>query len=264
MSEITFTFPNSVHGWVNYLLNYKTSIRVLEEAIGHDKFIDIINKNLLLKNIVIRMTLRNKQECMEVLTELIESGADINILDGYGKTLLHTCCKLASNVDVHDAEYIYKCNMYYDLIEFVINNRAIVNAKGSVSSPPIFECLDDTELNARIVKLLIDNRADLEIKGQDNFTALQYYCSRGNWQHHPYPVLKVLIESGAKTEGAKNKLKHWQTIEAFTQFETEKEHANPTAKKSKSTTRGSRREVPYGGVGRRKRKSKTQKRKDRC
>lgn len=275
---------DSIVKHVNYLLKQEESgklpnVDTVLTFVGSyrsnsgENYIEYVNNRNILQYILQRMIdeiktmqMATKKRCIYVLKKLINGGANINQINRYGDTVLYTCCTLASEVnDIVGHHAAEAADMYYDLIQFVLQKDVNVNAKGSLenSSPPIFQILEDSVYNARIVKLLIDKGANLEITGAYGLTALQYYCSQSNSQHRPHPVLKVLIKSGAKLKDARSMLHHWEVENAFDEFVGAEKDKPSAGKTGPSKSRKSRREAPYGGVGRRKRTSKTQKRKSR-
>ncbi|MBN1385073.1 MAG: ankyrin repeat domain-containing protein [Elusimicrobia bacterium] len=115
-----------------------------------------------------------KQNDLLKVKELIEAGADVNIRDSDGKSLLHWAA-------------------YWDVVEvaeLLVGKGADVNILDKSNSPPLMSAAIKDSF--RVAKLLIEKGAKLDIKSKNKHTPLMIAA---NW--NSVDVLKLLLENGA-------------------------------------------------------------------
>ena len=110
---------------------------------------------------------------------LASPGADVNMINEYGETLLHVAF-----------EFRYKVNMA--VVKCLIDFGCDVNAKDQPGYTPL-DCAIKSyywHKNIKIVKYLIENAS-----GETNYRALRYVIDE--WWDYPCPkILKCLIANG--------------------------------------------------------------------
>ena len=93
----------------------------------------------------------------QVAKILLENGAKINVLDGYRRTPLHTAVK-------------YK---HVEVAKVLLEFGADVNAIYVQGDAPLHIALKSKQFNLDLIKLLIDNKANLKLKDRSGKSALE-------------------------------------------------------------------------------------------
>ena len=137
---------------------------------------------------------------------LLNNGADVNIQDDDGNTVLIIACKenkteivqllLKNKADVNiqddegDTALIIACeNGYKDIVQLLLENKDTDINKQNIdgNTALIMACY-----NKDIVQLLLENKADLNIQNETGNTALIYTCNNGYKD-----IVKLLLENKA-------------------------------------------------------------------
>jgi len=149
------------------------------------------------------------------LKELLEEGADANVKDNSGATLLHFVAILyVDEIGAYIAELLIKYgadvnakdeNGYAPLhwavalgksriINVLLENGADVNAKDNIGSTPLHRVvvLDEESKRSNIAKVLIEHGADVNARNHQGLTPLHMATTLGE-----VDVTKVLLENGA-------------------------------------------------------------------
>ena len=148
------------------------SYEIIKNIIKNEPSIDAkeINSRPLLHYAV-----RNKDAC-KIINLLVEKGADINLYDDNLKTPL--CNAIFT-----------ECS--YEIIDFLIKKGANVNFIGEELIPPLYYAINMQRYD--IVKLLIDNGADINAKNYKSMSPLTaaLFCNSS------YEIIELLINNGA-------------------------------------------------------------------
>jgi|GEM_PF-2659217 len=107
----------------------------------------------------------------------------IDRIDSFGDTLLLASCK----------------NKKIEYVKHYISLGANLDFVNGCGESPLLEIIDtaenDEDVSIQIIKILIDNGANLEVRGFMDKTPFLKACSRGSLN-----VLKLLVESGCDTK----------------------------------------------------------------
>ena len=109
---------------------------------------------------------------VDVVQELINQGADIDVKDRHGTTLLHDAC----------------ANGHLDVVKFLVENKADINAKKNDGTTPLHEASRYGHLD--IVKVLVENKADINATKNGDWTPLH----DASWKGY-LNVAKFLVEN---------------------------------------------------------------------
>ncbi len=110
----------------------------------------------------------------EIVTALIQAGADVNAKDRYGRTALGIAVERSTTPEI---------------VRVLIQAGADVNAKDGIGWPPLMYAAG-LSLSPEIVKLLIDNGAEVNAKNSSGRTPLMLAKTPG--------IVKLLKAAGAR------------------------------------------------------------------
>lgn len=145
---------------------------------------------------------------------LIESGADVNALDIYGKSALTRAVRnqhsdivelLVQNeadvevkTDTGWTPLIWACfNQDYKTAEILLKNKADINAVAADGSTALINCID-RNTNIKLLKLLLEKNARLN---DDNGCSLSLVLACSKSIHADIKVVELLVEFGANVDG---------------------------------------------------------------
>ena len=111
----------------------------------------------------------------DLVTSLIKRGADINLVDDRGNTLLHRA----------------SCTGDIKLVLALLDLGANVNAENQSESTPIHKCLQKKPLIG-VIKALIERGANLNVRELSGYSHLDYAVKSCSLE-----VVQLLIENGA-------------------------------------------------------------------
>ena len=122
----------------------------------------------------------------DILNFLIdEYNFDINFIDENGKNILH----------LFITQYISKTLNYLidpvDFIKFLIDKKININLLNSQNKTALIRLCNLSDTNEEIIKLLLSNNADVNLKENTGNTALTYAIGNCN-----YNLVKLLVEIG--------------------------------------------------------------------
>ncbi len=110
---------------------------------------------------------------------LLEAGADIDITNDKGVTYLHAA-------SLHNRTHILKL-----LLEWAKSGRGVdINSTNHMKQTPLIYASYIGSVDA--LRVLIDNKAEIDVPNRTNRTALIIAVTRGNWE-----IVQVLVEAGA-------------------------------------------------------------------
>ena len=155
---------------------------------------------------------------MEKITRLIQEGADVNAVDGFGNTVLMFAALGNSNpdvlrvliengADVNAAKndgitplmFAANRNSNPDITQVLIKNDAGVNAADNEGRTPLMLAAVNNS-NPDVLRVLIENEVDVNITAHNGMTPLMFAARR-----NPNPdIMQVLIENGAIVNTADN------------------------------------------------------------
>jgi len=130
---------------------------------------------------LIRLIKKNGKELMNKKNKnvelLVKNGHDTNCVDNYGLTPLHHAVN----------------NAHERIIKFLLENGSLVNTKEreTWSTPIISAC---SRGDMKIVNLLLQFDADVNIPEKNNFTCLHWACTLGN-----ETLVRLLLSHNADT-----------------------------------------------------------------
>lgn len=128
---------------------------------------------------------------------LLNNGADVNVKDTHGRTLLF-------NAAWHS---------YDNICKLLLKHNAGINDKDKYGNTPLHTAAANG--HTKICKLLLEHRADVNAKNDDNSTPLHEAAGRGYTE-----VCKLLIEHGADMSGKDdtgNTPLHWAVAYDYTE-----------------------------------------------
>lgn len=135
-----------------------------------------------------------KNMSIDFLKKLIELGADINVKDNEGNTLLMLIAKNVPEITIFkDDEDIQKYNE--SCLALLLEKKIDINAKNSMGITALMMMAHNGSVN--LVKLLIDNGVDINIKSEMTAYDLAKYedirkIITSNVNHHPQNLVKLL------------------------------------------------------------------------
>lgn len=124
-----------------------------------DKFKELFNNGVITidtciqKDNIISLAVMYIHENFEIFKYLIDNGADYNITDKVGNSILHWLCYFG----------------YYDPIKYIIDNKyySDINAKNRSGVIPLMDYLIGNNKDLNVVKYLVDNGADYMIENKN-------------------------------------------------------------------------------------------------
>jgi hypothetical protein len=106
---------------------------------------------------------------MEVIKCLLENGADINVRDKYGKTVLH-----------HAVEDLYRKYNTLTLIEYLLQSGADINTQDEDGFTPFMIAVYNIAYNETHIALLLRYNPDVTLKDKRGRTAVSYMSKRAD------------------------------------------------------------------------------------
>jgi ankyrin repeat protein len=117
---------------------------------------------------------------VKLMESLLKRGADPNIADKGGKTLLMALC---------DKLYIGE-----KAVDVLIRNGADVNARDNKGMTPLMYACDSLDRTPEVLELLLNNGAQVNARDKKGNTPLMYAC---NWRELKPEFLELLLKNGA-------------------------------------------------------------------
>ncbi|MCL5436966.1 MAG: ankyrin repeat domain-containing protein [Candidatus Dependentiae bacterium] len=127
---------------------------------------------------------------IEQAKALLEEGININATNKRGETVLH--------IAVHGSSGLGTLSRL-DVVRFLLENNADVNAKDYVGWTPLHEALA-WDMNLDIIKALVNKGARIFVAEKRGYTPLHFACA-----HAGVETVKFLLAMGASVD-SKNKL----------------------------------------------------------
>ena len=143
---------------------------------------------------------------------LVDCGADVNVLDGYGQTPLHTaaagwegCLELCSILLKHDAKIDVVDKDGYqplhlackrgrrDTSDLLLSSGAKVNAPNKDGRTPLHTAAGGEEDCPELCSILLKHDAKIDVVDKDGYQPLHLACKRGRRD-----TSDLLLSSGAK------------------------------------------------------------------
>ena len=133
-----------------------------------------------------------KKEYLEIVKVLVENGADLDIQDNEGKTALIWAVKKEYLEEGHfEEEYFLKIEKeYLEIVKLLVENGADLDIQDNEGKTALIWAVKKEYF--KIVKLLVENRADLDIQDNEGKTALIWASIKENFK-----IVKLLVENGA-------------------------------------------------------------------
>ena len=159
---------------------------------------------------------------VNVVKELIEKRADIEVKDDHGWTPLHCAsrnghldvvkCLVANKADVnakdHDGDtplHWASRNGHLNVVQFLFEHKADINAKTNYGSTPLHLASNGHYLD--VVQFLVEHKADINAKDKDGWAPLHWASGRGHLGVVRH-LVKKKADIHAKDEGGMTPL-HW-------------------------------------------------------
>ena len=132
---------------------------------------------------------------LEIVTYLVDNGADVNSKNNYGDTPLTEACSYGSleivkylvdkKADVNpqddegDTPLTNACSYgSLEIVTYLVDNGADVNSKNIYGNTPLHNSIQKNSL--QLVKYLVDQKADVNAKNKDNKTPLDLARQKGH------------------------------------------------------------------------------------
>ena len=125
---------------------------------------------------------------------VVDNKADIDLIDKIsGYNALH----LAANQGYSMHQSLVNFNIkerYFNIASILLDRKTDVNVQGKIyMKTPLHLAADNG--NIRVVRLLLENKADTDIKDQDKESALHFAARKGHED-----IVRLLVERGAKID----------------------------------------------------------------
>jgi ankyrin repeat protein len=181
---ITLAYYSSQMGYANLL---RTAIRKNPKALSarfggmYMTLLHVAIKGIKKNNKIAPFIM---EERIQVITTLIEYGLDVDGQCGDKTTALHYASELDDDV----------------IVKILLEQGANINLTDNVGRNALHFALQNSEVNIRIMKLLIDKGIDVETKDKFETTPLQFCCRGGH-----YDALIILLNHDFPAKIAKKK-----------------------------------------------------------
>jgi len=148
---------------------------------------------------LLMIALSDGHDMYAMIVRLLDSGADINAKDIYGKTPLIYACS-------HERISI-------ECVQLLLERGAYIDAEDNYGKTPLMYACSNENISEECVQLLLDSGADIIVKDKYGKTPLIYACSNENISEE---CVRLLLERGAYIEAITNqKTKKTVLVDAY-------------------------------------------------
>jgi ankyrin repeat protein len=174
-NTITLAYYSSQMSYPNLLLAaFRKDSKALSVKFG--------KSNLTLLHVAVKKIRKNNRseeslmdESIKVITTLIKCGLDVDGQCGWKRTALHLASQLDDDV----------------IVKVLLEQGANINLTDKVGQNALHYALENSNVNMRIVKLLIDKGIDAKARDDKGRTPLNLCCKKGH-----YDALVMLLNHG--------------------------------------------------------------------
>ncbi|KAJ8675759.1 hypothetical protein QAD02_011545 [Eretmocerus hayati] len=125
-----------------------------------------------------------------IIEELLVHGADANVQDDSGRTLLHTTIYNECRGKLSDGQYMDEDDFKAKIIEMLLEKGADANVCTSTTNKLTALHVASKKGYAKVVESLLRHKADVNAKTKGGYTAIQYAVKKGHVE-----VLEILLNS---------------------------------------------------------------------